>query len=691
MLFRLASRATLAGAALTSLVACGGAQSTTTAGTGAAVAAQPLKSGLDRANFDASVRPQDDLYRAINGGWLAKTEIPADKSNYGAFTELADTAEAQLRVIVEEAAADNTADPSSEARKVGDFYASWLDEARLQTLGIKPLAAAFARIDALTDKKALPALMAEFGRAGVRMPLIPFVSQDDKDSTQMIGVFEQGGLGLPERDFYLQNDAKFTALRKAYQAHIAKMWALTGSRDGAKAAATIVAIETKIATAHWDKVRNRDPIATYNKIDSAGLAKLSVGFDIGAYAKEVGFGALPAVLVRQPSFARAMGALVVATPLPAWKQYLRWHVLSSAASLLSKPFVDEDFDFFQKTLDGIPSQRPRWKQAIGAIDRALGEAVGKIYVARHFPPTHKARMDDLVANVVEAFSQEIEALQWMGPETRAAAKAKLATFTVKVGYPKRWRDYSALVVDRTDLVGNMARAAAHRYDHMLSKLGKPVDREEWHMTPQTVNAYYDPQKNEIVFPAAILQPPFFHADADDAVNYGGIGAVIGHEISHGFDDQGSQYDGAGNLRRWWTDDDRKGFDGRAAALAAQYDEYEPIAGYKLNGKFTLGENIADLGGLKIAHKAWQIGLKGRASPVLDGFTGSQRLFAGWAQVWRRKYRDENLLNRIKIDPHSPSEFRANGTPVNVPAFHTAFATKAGDKMFKAAADIVVIW
>ncbi len=704
---RAVSHALVALAALAALSwGCGGAKpapSAAGAGTPAqAPAAAPvtaqaagkattLGSGLDRANFDPSVRPQDDLYRAVNGAWLKRTAIPADKSNVGAFSELADQAKKQLRAIVEESAANTGAAPGSEARKIGDFYGAWLDEARLEKLGMTPLAAPFARIDALKRKAGLPALMAALGRDGVHMPLLPYVTQDDKKSTEMIGLFEQSGLGLPNRDYYLQQDAKFAKLRAAYLQHIAKMWALSGGQKGDEVAKAIFKLELALAKAQWDKVKNRNPQATYNKVTAAELPGYVKGFDLAAYVKAVGFGGIPAVLVRQPSYAKALGTVTAQTSLTDWKRYLRWHVLRTTAPLLSKAFVAEHFDFYGRTLDGIPTQRPRWKRAISAVDRALGEAVGKIYVARHFPPENKARMDTLVANLVAAFRQEFDKLAWMGPATREAAKAKLATFVVKVGYPKKWRDYSALKVDRTDLVGNMRRAAAFRYDLRVAKLGKPVDRDEWYMTPQTVNAYYDPQKNEIVFPAAILQPPFFNAKADDAVNYGGIGAVIGHEISHGFDDQGSQYDGQGNLRSWWTKDDRKRFDARTAALAAQYGSYEPVKGYKLNGKFTLGENIADLGGLKMAHQAWLLSLKGKPAPVIDGLTGAQRLFMGWAQAWRRKYREKNLLNRIKLDPHSPSEFRANGTPVNIPAFHAAFGTKPGDAMYKAPAKQVVIW
>jgi predicted metalloendopeptidase len=680
-------------AAVLALSGCGGAapQPTPTPVVTVNTPAPAARSGIDKAQFDAAVRPQDDLYRAINGRWLKETEIPADRSNYGAFTVLADEAEKQIRAIVERTAAASDAADGSEAKKVGDFFATWMDEAAVEKQGVTPLRPLLTAITAMKSKAELPAMWAKLARLGVAMPLYPYVNQDDKDANTMIGGFNQAGLGLPDRDFYLQQDEKFAKIRAAYLAHIEKMLTLLGDKDAKAAAAAIVALETELAKAQWDRVKNRDPVATYNKFDREGFAKLAANIDLPAYNKAVGFGELPAVLVRQPSYVTELGKLVGKTPLQTWQRYLRWHVLTTYAEVLPKAFDDENFAFYGKTLQGVPEQRPRWKRALSALDHTLGFAVGKLYVAEHFPPAHKEKMDALVQNLVRAYDQELGKLEWMSPETRAAAKAKLAKFRVKIGYPKVWRDYAALEVVRGELFGNRIRSASFHYERALAKLGKPVDRTEWYMTPQTVNAYYDPQNNEIVFPAAILQPPFFDADADPAVNYGGIGAVIGHEISHGFDDQGSQYDGDGNLRSWWTKEDRERFDARTAALAAEYATYEPVPGYKLDGKFTLGENIADLGGLKMGFVAWQLSLGGKPSPVIDGLTGAQRVFAGWAQVWRRNYRQENLLNRIKTDPHSPSEFRANGTPRNLDAFHEAFGTKAGDKMWKDPTARIRIW
>jgi predicted metalloendopeptidase len=515
--------------------------------------------------------------------------------------------------------------------------------------------------------------------------------QDNKDATQYIGDLYQSGLGLPDRDYYLLNDAKFKTIREQYVAHVEKMLTLAGVKNADKAAKDIMALETRIAKGHWDKVTNRDPVKTYNKLDAAALKKLTADIDWSAYLKTVGFDTLPAIIVSQPTYLTALGKEIKSTSLDTWKIYLKWHALSDAAPYLSKAFVDENFAFFGKTLNGIQEIRPRWKRGVEATEGALGEALGKVYVAKHFPPENKARMEALVANLVKAYEGSINSLAWMSDATKAKAQEKLKKFTVKIGYPNQWRDYAALEVKADDLAGNLQRATAFEYTRNLAKLGKPVDRNEWFMTPQTVNAYYNPEMNEIVFPAAILQPPFFNVAADDAANYGGIGAVIGHEISHGFDDQGSQYDGDGNLNMWWTKEDRAKFDTLGAKLAAQYDTYEPVKGYTVNGKFTLGENIGDLGGLTVAHKAYVLSLAGKEAPVIDGLTGDQRFFYGWSQVWARKYREENLLTRLKTDPHSPSEFRANGTVVNIPAFHSAFGTKEGDKLFKPEAERIVIW
>ena len=647
--------------------------------------------GIAKENFDPKVRAQDDFYRHVNGHWLATTEIPADKSNYGAFTKLADDAQLQLRAIIDEAAASSAKTPGSDAQKVGDFYASFMDEARADTLGLKPLAPALARIKALKNKRELPALLAELSVLGVNI-LPAFVEADAKQSDQYVVYFAQGGTLLPDRDYYLdKKDAKFAAIRKAYQAHIEAMLRLAGLPQPAQNAQAILAFETKLAELQWTQVDSRDADKTYNKYAFKDLKKLTPGFDWTPFIDGMGIARSPGLVIAQPSFFTGFDKLIARTPLPQLKIYLQWQTLSAYAPYLAKPYVDENFAFFGKTLNGIEAIKPRWKRGVETTEGALGEVLGKLYVGKHFPPEAKQRMEKLVANLLKAYQQSISSLDWMSAETKQKALAKLAKFDAKIGYPDKWKDYSALTVQADDLVGNVMRSNRVEHAREVAKLGQPIDRKEWLMTPQTVNAYYNPLKNEIVFPAAILQPPFFDLKADDAVNYGGIGAVIGHEIGHGFDDQGSKYDGDGNLKSWWTDADRKNFEARTKALIAQYDGYEALPGHKVNGAFTIGENIGDLGGLSIAHQAWQLSLAGASSPVLDGFTGEQRFFIGWAQVWRRKYRDENLLNRLKSDPHSPSEFRCNGVVVNVPAFYTAFDVKAGDRMYLAPEKRVKIW
>ncbi|MES2683301.1 MAG: M13-type metalloendopeptidase, partial [Pseudomonadota bacterium] len=583
-------------AALATLAACGKkteapAAEAAPVAAAEAPAAKVLTAGINQAHFDTASRPQDDLFRAVNGKWLDTFPIPADKSNYGSFTKLDDDSEAQLKVIIEEMAAKKEVAAGSEEQKIRDFYNAFMDEAKLEELGVKPLEPTFAKIDALADKAALSGLMAALVREGYRMPIVPYIHQDNRKATEYIGDLYQSGLGLPDRDYYLLNDAKFKSIRESYAAHIEKMLTLAGIKDGAKAAKDIIALETRLAKAHWDKVENRDPIKGYNKLDAAALKKLSAEIDWAVYLKGIGFDALPAIIVSQPSYITGLGKEIKSTSLDNWKIYLKWMALSSSAESLNKAIVDESFAFNGKTLNGIQEIRPRWKRGVEATEGALGEALGKVYVGRHFPPENKARMEALVANLMKAYEGSIKTLAWMSEESKTKALEKLAKFSVKIGYPNQWRDYAALEVKAGDLAGNLARATAFEYQRNLAKLGKPIDRNEWGMTPQTVNAYYNPEMNEIVFPAAILQPPFFNVDADDAVNYGGIGAVIGHEISHGFDDQGSQFDGDGNLSMWWTKEDRAKFDALGAKLAAQYDKYEPVKGYFVNGKFTLGENI----------------------------------------------------------------------------------------------------
>ena len=652
--------------------------------------AQPAASGVELANFDRGVRPQDDFYRHVNGTWLKNTEIPADKARYGAFIKLIDDSEARLRTIIEESANKADKKAGSDEQKVGDLYASFMDEAKLEELGLKPLQPELDRIAAVKDKQDLPKLMAHLSRIGAPVPINGYVNQDAKDPTQYIFYVVQSGLGLPDRDFYLSDDAKFKEIRAAYVAHMGKMLALAGEPRPEAAAKAVMELETALAKSQWSRVDSRDRDKTYNKFALKDINELTPGFDFAGLLKEMGI-TNDAAIVMQPSAHTGFAEQLKQRPLPVWQTYLKWHLLRAYAPALSKPFVEENFAFYEKTLRGQQEIRPRWKRAVSAVESSLGESLGKIYVERHFPPEAKARMETLVRNLTKAYEQSIRSLDWMSEDTRQQALAKLAKFTPKIGYPNKWRDYTSLSIKREDLAGNLMRSAEFEHAYELNKLGKPIDRDEWHMTPQTVNAYYNPGLNEIVFPAAILQPPFFNLEADDAVNYGGIGAVIAHEIGHGFDDQGSKYDGDGRLQSWWTAEDRQRFEERTRMLIAQYDQYEPIPGQKVNGALTIGENIGDLGGASIALKAYHLSLKGKPAQTLDGYTGDQRFFIGFAQIWRDKMRDQAMLERIKTDPHSPSEFRCNGPLVNVPEFYAAFDVKEGDKMYLAPEKRVKIW
>lgn len=659
--------------------------------TAAAPAAPALVSGIETQFYDDAVRQQDDFYRHQNGKWLDSFEIPADKARYGSFTKLADDADIQLRGIIEDAARSPNGD--ANAQKIGDLYNSFMDEAKLDELALKPLDADFARIEALKDKKEIPALLAYFNTIGVDVPYQPVVHQDAKDSTKYIVDLYQGGLGLPDRDYYLKaDDAKLKDALTKYQAHIEKMATLAGDKNAAKIAKDVVALETELAKVQWTKVENRDPVKTYNVKTFAELAKLAPGYDWVAWSKAAGVdGKIPSVVVSQPTYLAGFSKIVAKTPLPVWKEYLDWCLLRNAAPALSKPFVDESFAFYGTTLRGIPENRPRWKRAVAAVETSIGEGVGKLYVEKYFPPENKARMEALVKNLLEAYKQSIDGLDWMSADTKKEAQTKLAKFTPKIGYPNKWRDYSALEIKKDDLLGNLNRATVFEYHRNVDKLGKPIDRDEWGMTPQTVNAYYNPEMNEIVFPAAILQPPFFNVKADDAVNYGGIGAVIGHEISHGFDDEGSQYDGDGNLRVWFTPEDLANFKKKTQALVAQYAAVEVLPGYKINGELTLGENVADNSGLAIAYKAYKLSLAGKPSETIDGMTGEQRLYAGWAQVWRGKSRDAETIRLIKVDPHSPAAARGLLPLKNQPGFYEAYGVKEGDKMFLAPEQRVLMW
>ncbi|QEH34349.1 Neutral endopeptidase [Aquisphaera giovannonii] len=650
------------------------------------------RSGITADGIDASVRAQDDFFRHVNGAWIRRTEIPPDRPMYGSFVQLLEKSEAELRSIIEEARKSD-APAGSELRKIGDLYESFLDEERADRLGIEPLRADLAAVDAVTDRPSLLRRVAALQREGVGGFFGISVRTDDKKSDRYILNLSQGGISLPDEAYY--REGKFRPIREKFLAHVEKMLSLAGVPSPAEAARGVMALETELAAHHWDRVKSRDRTLSYNKKDRRELASLAPGIDWPDWLKAAGApdDLVTEVVVRQPDFLTAASSLIREAPLDRWKAWLKWQVIHDSAPFLSRPFVEENFAFSGRVLTGAPENRPRWKRGVALVGGALGEAVGKLYVARNFPPAAKERMKELVANLIEAYREDISKLEWMGPETRAKALDKLAKFRPKIGYPDRWRDYSSLEIRRDDLVGNVRRAAAFENARNLAKLGKPVDRDEWMMTPQTVNAYYSSGMNEIVFPAAILQPPFFSMDADDAVNYGGIGAVIGHEIGHGFDDQGSKSDGDGNMVSWWTDADREQFEGRTKKLIEQYGEFEPaqLPGQKVNGALTIGENIGDLGGLSIAHQAYRKSLKGEEAPVIDGLTGDQRFFTGWAQIWRAKFRDAELARRLATDPHSPAEFRCNGVLRNLPEFYAAFGVKEGDKLWLAPERRVKIW
>nr|WP_307727811.1 M13-type metalloendopeptidase [Massilia sp. TS11] len=649
-------------------------------------------SGVDLQYMDKSTRAQDDFFRHLNGEWLKTAEIPADKSSWGSFVKLYDDTQPLLLKIIEEAAKGKNK-AGSDAQKIGDFYAAFMDEAKLESLGVSPLAGEFARIQAVQDKAGLAALMAQLSRRGVGLPFDIAIHQDNKDSTKYVADLYQGGLGLPDRDYYLKaDDAKLADYRAKYVTHIEKMLALAGDKEAAAHAQAVMALETELAKVQWSRVENRDPVKTYNKVEIAKLGELMPGFQWKAWLDGVGIaGKTSYVIVSQPSYLQGLDKVIAGTDLATWKAYLTWSTLRAYSDYLNKAVVDQQFEFYGKTLSGTKELRPRWKRGVSTVEGALGEMIGKQYVAKYFPAERKQRMEALVKNLLAAYKQSIDTLDWMSPETKKEAQAKLAKFTPKIAYPNKWKDYSGLVVKRDDLVGNVMRSRELEHNREVGKLGKPIDRAEWGMTPQTINAYYNPEMNEIVFPAAILQPPFFNANADDAVNYGAIGAVIGHEISHGFDDQGAQYDGDGNLRDWWTKADHENFDKKTGQLVAQYEAFSPLPGYHVNGKLTLGENIADNSGLAIAYKAYKLSLKGKPAPVIDGLTGDQRFFMGFGQVWRSKMRDDAMIARLKTDPHSPGEFRANGTLRNQPGFYETFGVKPGDKMYLDPKDRVTIW
>ena len=643
--------------------------------------------GLDFSHQDTSVRPQDDLYRHFNGGWLKSAEIPADRASDGAFIALRIQSEARVREIIEGATG------SDEATKISNIYKSFMDAAAVNAKGGTPIAGELAQVDSISSLTDFVSTFSKLEARGTSGIFGTFIYADMKDASTNILYLVQGGISLPDEAYY--REEKYADIRTAYLSHIEAMFTLAGVSNPAENAAKVMALETSIASHHWDQVKNRDATLTYNKMDRAQVKALMPAFDWELYLSE---GEIPgivldSVIVQQPSFFEGLGALLANFDVDAWKAWLKWHIISGAAPYLSDDFTNENFAFFGKVLSGTPELRERWKRAVSMIEGSLGEAVGKVYVQKYFPAEAKARMEKLVANLIEAYRISINELEWMSPDTKVKALEKLGKFRPKIGYPDKWRDYSALQTTPDDLYGNVGRVVKFQRDHELSKIGKPVDRDEWLMAPQTVNAYYNPVMNEIVFPAAILQPPFFGLDHDDAVNYGAIGAVIGHEIGHGFDDQGSKYDGDGALNNWWTDADRAAFEERTKALIDQYDALIPeeAPDVNVNGALTIGENIGDLGGLAIAYKAYQISLQGKPSPVIEGMSGEKRLMLSWAQVWRAKVRPEEMRRRIAIDPHSPAEFRCNQILKNFTPFYEEFGVTDKDALWLEEQARVQIW
>ena len=649
----------------------------------------PLASGIDPAAMDRNVRPQDDLFRHVNGTWLATTSFPAEYASAGIGIMLFEKAQADVQaILLEAAAAGDKATP--DMRRLGDMYTSFLDEKKVEERGIEPLKPLFAEIAAIDGPQALARF---FGRAqglGISVPIGVYVYPDARNSTHNVAYLSQDGLGMPNRDYYLKQEKEYVEFRSKYVDYLSKLFTLVGQSEGAARAAKVLELETRIATDQWTPVQDRDPIATYNRHGLESAAALAPEFDWKAYHAATG---LPAgdFIVRQPTYATALGKQMTDSDLAIWKDYLTVRAIGAYARVLPAAFVEASFDFNSRTLRGTEALRPRWKRAVQETDGAMGEAIGAAYVARHFPPEAKARMVTLVDNLLAEFDRGIDRLDWMSAATKAEAHTKLKKINVKIAYPDKWRDYTGLEIKRDDLAGNVMRSNQFEWNWQAARAGQPKDSTEWFMTPQTVNAYYLPNNNEIVFPAAFLQPPYFDMRADDAANYGAIGSTIGHEISHGFDDQGRQYDGDGNLRDWWTPEDNEKFQTRARGLIKQYSAFEALPGLNVNGDLTLGENIGDLSGAAIAYRAYIHSLNGAEAPVIDGHTGPQRFFLGYSQSWRTKWRDGLMREVVLTDPHAPSEFRANGVVSNMDEFYAAFGVREGDKLWRPAAERVKIW
>lgn len=651
-----------------------------------------MKSGIATEYIKEATRPQDDLFRHVNGKWLDEAVIPADRSSDGAFYWLRELSEKQVRAIIEDLS-KGVATPGSVAQKIGDLYRSFMDEAAIESAGIAPIRSDLDRALCVASLNDFITVMGDLESRGGAGLFYSFITTDNKESTKNIAYLGQSGLSLPDEAYYREDD--YAEIRTAFVAHIEKMFALAGLADGALHATRILEVETELASHHWDQVKDRDATLTYNKFTRQGLIELMPADFWATWmaASKVPAKVLDEVILRQPSFFTGLGSMLSNFDSAKWSSWLTWQVLSGSAPYLNSALVNENFAFFGTTLSGTPELKDRWKRGVALVEGGLGEAVGQIFVERHFPPAAKERMVELVANLTEAYRVDIAALEWMSEATKNKAFEKLNKFTPKIGYPDKWRDYSSLEISATDLIANLNAIAEFQAAYEFAKIGSPVDRSEWFMFPQTVNAYYNPGMNEIVFPAAILQPPFFDLEADNAANYGGIGAVIGHEIGHGFDDQGAKYDGDGNLEDWWSAEDLEKFQERAGVLIKQYDKLAPeeTPDTFVNGALTIGENIGDLGGLTIAYKAYQLSLGGKEAPVIDGLTGYQRLFYGWAQVWRGKVRPEEMKRRIATDPHSPSEFRCNQIVSNLNEFYEAFDVQPTDALYRAPEDRVRIW
>jgi putative endopeptidase len=649
-----------------------------------------LQSGVIKKNMDTLVKPGDNFAAYVNGTWDKTTKIPADKSSYGAGYMLYEQSQKDVKSIIEEASKGSFSDGTNE-QKIGDFYNSFMNRKERDAKGISPIETELKAIDAITTYSDLAAYFGKANRSGFSIPFSLSVTEDFKDPTKYSLMTWQGGLGLPEREYYLQADAKMVDIRKKYVAHVERMLQLCGIENPTGSAAKIMALETTLATNQMKKEDTRDMAALYNKYAIADLKTLMPDFEWTVMLKNAGMEKEKSIIVTQVAYTKKLNSIIKNTPITTWKTYLKWGLINDAAASLTTALDKQNFEFYSKTLDGTPQQEEDWKRAVNSVNGGLGEVIGEIYVKKHFAPEAKERMVLMVKNLLKAYSESIKKLDWMSDKTKKEALAKVDKFIIKIGYPDKWKDYSALKIQKNDFYGNRMRSKEFEYNRMITKLGKTVDKTEWLMTPQTVNAYYNPSLNEIVFPAAILQPPFFNLNADDAINYGGIGAVIGHEIGHGFDDQGSTFDGDGVMRNWWTPADLTAFQARTKALVEQYNSFKVFSDLSVNGSFTLGENIGDLGGLSIALKAYKISLEGKEAPVMDGFTGIQRVFLGWGQVWLHKSREEQLRNQVATDPHSPAKFRVNGVVRNVPEFYEAFNIKPTDSLYLAPEKRVKIW